>query len=124
MRALLMQGWTTVRGSSGILKVIQGEDQWLDLTPYQDAAFWIDCREITGTPSLTIETAPARDDSLFAALVPAFTLTPSQTPVVKAAMLAQTATPLARFARWKLTVASGVWDATFRIWAAVNVPGM
>jgi hypothetical protein len=127
MRSMLMQGWTTVSGNATTLKtIIQGEDQWLDLSPYQDCAFWIDCRETTGSPSLAIETAPALDDTLFAPLVGPFALAVSAVPVVMPALMASASTPLARFVRWKLTTAagSGSFDATFRIWVAAAVPGL
>ena len=74
---------------------------------------------------MNLETAQARDDSLFMPLVPGFALAASATPVVKGAMLAGATNPLARFVRWRLSVATsaGTWDATFRIWLAVAAPG-
>jgi hypothetical protein len=130
MRGILMQGWTTVRGvGTTVQQIVQGEDQWLDLAPYQDCAFWIDCREtsIGTTQTLNIDTAPARDESLFASMVSIASLVAAPTPVVKPALLllASTTVPLARWVRWRLSSNAGAsvaWDATFRIWVAANVP--
>jgi hypothetical protein len=127
-----MQDWTTVRGDTGgsptVTQIIQGEDQWLDFSPFQDCVFFIDCREVTGStsPSLAIETSPSRDDALFAGLVPSFTLSASSGPSPKIAfLLPSTTVPVARWVRWKLTAAGGIgkWDATFRIWACGIAPG-
>ena len=135
MRSILMQPWTTVRGAVGsnVRGVIQGQDKWLDVGPYQDAAFWIDCREVTGTVSLEIDTAPSLDEALFLAVFAPITLTAATAPVVKPATLALAGSPplpsgapgvpIARWLRWKLTCSSGTWDACFRIWAVVNAPG-
>jgi len=121
VRAILMQGWTTIRGASGVTQVVQQQPAWLDLAPYQDCAFWVDGRSATSSPNVNIETAPARDDSLFVSMV--VLPVPTGGTLVGSAMLARANTPLARFVRWKLT-GTGVWDATFRIWAAVNAPGV
>jgi hypothetical protein len=130
-RAILLQKWTTIRGLSQaagatVTNIIQGEDQWLDVGPYQDASFWISCTEASGSPSLEIDTAPARDEVLFIPLIASFALAPLPTPVVKPALMLQagTTTPLARWVRWKLTVAgNATWDATFRIWGVFAAPG-
>ena len=129
MRTFLMQDWTTIRGTGvggSQAQIVQGEDKWLDFTPFQDCVFWIDCRAQSGAsaPSMTIETAPSREDALFAALVPAFTLNPSPVVLLQAAFFSASV-PVARWIRWKLTVPAGEgsWDATFRIWAGGVAPG-
>ncbi len=56
MHALVLQDWTTIRGSS-TNTVTQGADQWLDMTAFQDVQFWLDVREVTlggATESLNI----------------------------------------------------------------------
>ena len=123
MHAFILQDWTTIRGS--VTQVTQGEDGWLDLTAYQDLVFWVDCREVTGTtPSITFQTAPTKDESLFTAIVTATTLSASANPTIVKATLAGATVPIARYLRWQLNGPSGTWDATFRVLVAANSPGM
>jgi hypothetical protein len=130
MDTFLLTDWQTVRGNvtSSVTQITQEQDQWLDLTPYSSAFFWLDCRGFTtgsGTVKLTIDTAPCLDEELFTALVGPVTLVASQTPVLLYAGVPGVSI-LARYVRWRLTsnAVSGAWDATFRIWAGAAVPGM
>lgn len=123
MHTFILQDWTTIRG--GVTTVTQGESGWLDLTPYQDLVFWVDCREISGSPSITLQTSPAKDEALFMPIVASFSLTASATPAVKTALMsASTSTnpPIARYLRWQLN-GTPTWDTTFRVLVAANSPG-
>jgi hypothetical protein len=120
MHAFILQEWTTIRG--GVTTVTQGEDGWLDLTPYQDLVFWVDVREATGTPSITLQTSPTKDESLFTAVVAATTISASATPVVIKATLSGATVPVARYLRWQLN-GTPTWDATLRVLIAANSPG-
>jgi hypothetical protein len=120
-----LQDFTTIRGA--VTVVIQAETGWLDLSPFQDLFYWVDCREVSAsgvTPSLTLETAPAKDDSLFQQIATATVLAASSTPTVVKASMTLAITPVARWVRWKLTANTGPWDATFRILLAANSPGL
>ena len=46
MHGILLQDWITLRGSTADA-VTQGEDGYLDMTPYQDVVTWLDVREVT-----------------------------------------------------------------------------
>jgi hypothetical protein len=133
----VLQKWVTIRGSGSgspaVLSITQDEEDWLDVSDYADAVFWIDVREVSSTPAATpvilyLETAPFKDESLFTSAAPPTYLTASAGPVVTgtaagavSAALAPAAlsvAPLGRWLRWRIattTAASGVWDATFRI---------
>ena len=130
MHAILLCDWTTVQGTTSSSPIVQGDDQWIDLTPYQEAVFWVDCREVTGTVTLNLETSPSRDDVYFKSMVnptagqTGISLVNGTAPVAYAALLASAPTPLARWVRWKLVGTGSTWDATFRIWASCNSPGM
>jgi hypothetical protein len=63
MHTFILQDWTTIRGSVTGATVIQQETEWLDLGPYQDVVFWVDVREASGNPVLTLQTAPFKDES-------------------------------------------------------------
>src|SRR5262245_13196298 len=39
MHAFMLQDWTTIKAAAGSTTVIQGEDEWLDMSPYQDLVF-------------------------------------------------------------------------------------
>jgi hypothetical protein len=125
MHAFILQDWITIRGASTVATITQGEDSWLDLTAYQDLVFWIDCREFTGTtPTITFQTSPTKDETLFTAIATATTLAASSTPVIVKALLASATVPIARYLRWQLNGPASTWDATFRVLVAANSPGM
>lgn len=123
MRSLLMQDVITIRGS-GTTPVVQSEVDWLDLTAYGDAVFWIEILELTlpgsGFVSLSFETAPAKQESLFVAMeTMALTAVSSKVQVRKVLMNAAGGVPLARFLRWKLAGSvAGTWDVTFRVYVS------
>jgi hypothetical protein len=124
MHSFVLQDWTTIRGASGITAITQAENDWLDLSPFQDVVFWIDVKESTNAPILNLQTSPTCDEALFQAMLPGVVMTASSTPVVAPALMLGASAPLARFVRWQLTSSTGPWDATFRIVLVANSPGM
>jgi hypothetical protein len=121
MRTHVLQDWITVRGSSTVTSIVQNEQSYLDAAPYQDVMVYVDIRSFTGTlPTLSIETAPIKDGSLFTAMLSEFS--PSSTLVVwKITLSANPAVPVARWVRWRLSATAGaVWDMTFRVVVAGN----
>ncbi len=123
MHSYILQDWLTIRGA-GSDTLTQDEAFWLDLEAFQDVVFFVEVREASAAPTLALQTAPAKDDSLFSSLTTALTLTSSATPQIAPALLSTATTPLARYIRWKATGPAGAWDATFRILVAANSPGM
>jgi hypothetical protein len=121
MRSFMLQDWTTIRGGTGVNTVTQQETDWLDLSAFRDVAFWIDVKETSGTPILGLQTAPARDDSLFLAMVTNVTLAVATAPTVVQAFAMQANVPIAWWLRWQLS-GTPPWDATFRIFVAANMP--
>lgn len=118
MKSFLLQDWLVARGT-GV--VTQSERTWLDLSGYRDVVAWLDIRELSATPpALAYQTAPAKDELLFASaatvsLATGLTTTP---------ILQDTATtPLARWFRWQLNFGGVAGDVEFRIWVAANKPG-
>lgn len=126
MHTFILEDWLTVRGP-GSDTITQDEGRWLDLEAFQDAVLYLECRNSTsggGAPTITFQTSPAKDESLFQSCATA-SLTASSTPQVVPVLLASAATPLARFLRWQIAGAvGGTWDATFRLIVAANSPGM
>jgi hypothetical protein len=127
MHTFILQDWTTIRGGpSGTVTITQHEPEWLDLGPYQDVAAWVDVKEATtgsNQPTLTLQTAPTKDESFFLALTSGLPLVAGTAPTVVSAFMTVATTPLARYLRWQLS-GTAVWDATFRIVIAANSPGM
>jgi hypothetical protein len=114
------------RGTASTSPINQGEDQWLDVSPYLDCVLWVDCREVTGTVTLNIQTAPTKDDAYFKTMISAAgltTLAAAEGPVAYTALASSTAVPVAAWLRWQLSSATSSWDATFRIWVSGNAPG-
>jgi hypothetical protein len=127
MHTFILQDWTTIRGGgSGTITITQHEVEWLDLGDYQDVAFWIDVKEATvspNQPTLTLQTAPTKDESFFQPMLSGLALTGSGTPTVLSAFMTAVSVPLARYLRWQLS-GTATWDATFRIVVAANAPGL
>jgi len=121
MRSFILQDWNTIRGA--VTTITQQETDWVDLGPFQDVTFWTDVREVTGTVTLLLQTAPSLDDSLFTAMITGTTLAAAGAAIVQAVFMVSAAVPVARYVRWQL---AGVptWDATLRILGAANAPGL
>lgn len=131
MNGFIMQDWVTIRGATTTTSVTQSESAWLDAMKFQDIAFWLEVRNMTGAAgSLTMnyETAPIKDESLFLTATPLGLqiISVQAAPFVKSIVLATNpATPLSRWVRWRIAQSgAGVtWDVTFRICASTSAVG-
>ena len=106
--------------------IVQNEADWMGFSSFSDIVFWLDVRETTtaGNITLSLETAPAKDDVLFQTLTgasQAYATGVSQVNIKPVLLAANPAIPLSTWVRWKLTnsAASG-WDITFRILCSAN----
>ncbi len=115
----LLQEWTTIQLPASAAALVQDESGWLDLTDYCDVVVWTHVRNSSNVSSLTIETSPTKDDSLFATMASP-TATASSTPVITPCIFASASTPLARYVRWKVTPTASAANITFRIWIVGN----
>lgn len=122
MHGIMLQDWITLRGSTTD-SVTQGEDAYLDMTPYQDVVTWLDVREVTGAQFMQYGTSPTKDDFSFALMLAEFAPAAAAAPRVDKLLLASAATPVARWMRWKVRPTVATWSITFRIWVAANSPG-
>jgi hypothetical protein len=128
MRAFVLQDWVTIRGATAVTSVIQNEASYGQLDAYQDAIFWLQVAEVTvpgtGTLTLNYETAPIKDESLFASMATVGITTTTMTPPkISSVILSQNpAVPLSRWVRWHLVTASAsaAWDVTFRVLLVAN----
>lgn len=131
MYSFVLQNWITINGTSST-PIVQTEQDWLEMSPYQDVVAWIDVREFTGTqaPTLALETAPAKDDILFVSMTSTTInmLVTTTAPQIVQFLMGTTTVPVAQFLRWKVTgFPTGtppLWDVTFRIFVAANAPGL
>lgn len=127
MYSFVLQDWTTVGGAAGST-VIQGEKDWLDMSPFQDVVAWIDVRyaTLTNTPFIKLETAPSKDESLFMFMGAGtgIAMVGSPTPTVVQYMMGSATVPVAECLRWKIIGGAVAWEATFRILVAANAPGL
>jgi hypothetical protein len=133
MHCFLFSDWATLRiGTSAppVISIVQGEEEWLDVSPYQDLVAWLDVRELT-TPGVTLymdfQTAPVKDEAYFASLLNnggGFNLSNAGTPGVVRMTRNSAYTPLSRWLRWNLNTngvtPTATGDVTFRIWLAAN----
>lgn len=122
MHTFILQDWITTRGNNNT--ITQSESEWLDLTQYQDVVVWVDVREMTGTVTMTLQTAPTKDEAFFAVGTLATpTLTVGTATITKVLMSGATV-PLSRYVRWQLTSAGAPYDLTFRVMVSANAPGV
>lgn len=129
MDTFLLENWNTLRGTSAT-SIIQSEPRWLDLAAYREMVVWLDVREFTSAANVAIalQTAPAKEESLFATSV-SFTgagslVTGVTTALVAPETIVSPNVPLSRWLRWKTSFSgAGTSDVTFRIWIAANKPG-
>jgi hypothetical protein len=118
-----LQEWTSILGNSN--SVIQSQDKWVDLPPYQDVALYVEI-SANSSASLTIETSPTREEVFFAPLKDAlgtpiaYTGSGLQGVAVYSAANGAAQLP-ARFMRWKVS-GSGSWTIGFRVWLSVQPP--
>jgi hypothetical protein len=82
-RSILLQPWTTIRVSEGLVDFTQGDEGWVDMSGYSDVAFWIDVSDVFGGPvQLTLQTAPSADEELFSPLTQPLLLAAQAGPTV------------------------------------------
>ena len=120
MFGYVLQDWVTIN-SPTTSPIIQSESDWLPFSSFQDIAFWVDVRNVTGgTVVIDLQTSPTKDDVLFKVLS---TCTVSAggaaITVVKNILSTNPAVPLATWVRWALTPPA-VSSITFRILASAN----
>jgi hypothetical protein len=127
MRAFVLQDWVTIRGASTVTSVVMNEVQYAQLDAYQDAIFWLQVSEVTlsaGAVTVNYETAPLKDETLFASMATAGITTTAMTPptVTKVLLSQNPSVPLSRWVRWRLSQSGATtsWDITFRIMLSAN----
>jgi hypothetical protein len=68
--AVCLQDWTTITGASAQV-ITQNEEDWLDLSGFQDVTFYLEVANSTATLSnnvlVDVQTSPTKDDVFFLA---------------------------------------------------------
>ncbi len=130
MHGILLQPWTTIKGTSTTTSLAQGDDDALDLSAFEDFVAWVEVKELTAggaaSPTLVLETAPAKDELLFSPTggnqtsVPLAVGVSTVRNLLNAPLVGQI--PLARFLRWRVSMsgASSVWSVTFQVHLAAH----
>jgi hypothetical protein len=133
MRTRIFQDWVTVQlttvDETHQASVTQDQGDWLDVSSFAAATFWIDVTSMTTTGAgslvLNLETSPTLDESYFTPCVPAPTLKQTSSPLVVHSLRAPGFAPLARYLRWRVaTVGSdgiATWTVTFRVRVAFSL---
>jgi hypothetical protein len=124
MQPIIMQDWITVRGTGTTTSVVMSQPDWILTAPFQDITFYMEVRNITGTPVINYQTAPAKDDYLFQNLGAAAGITMVAGVTVSPFTLSGATIPVSHWTRWRLTATAGApWDVTFRVMASANAIG-
>jgi hypothetical protein len=123
----LLQDWVTIQGPGGHSlgggNVSQAASQWLDLGPYQDVVILLQIAEGDGVSSLTLQTAPARDEILFANVLSINSHAVALPIVIPVQVGDSPTTPIARWFRWKIFQPTSSWFVTFRVTVMANCQG-
>jgi hypothetical protein len=127
MYCSVLQDWTTVKGSSAVTVFSPSETCWLDFAGFQDLVAWLDVKEFSPSSGgttlvLSYQTAPTKDEALFAAMASVLLSNGLTTTVILKELAF---IPPARWIRWSLTTFGppAAWEVTFRIWVAANRVG-
>lgn len=127
MQGALLQQWTTVQTASSFGSFTQSVEDWLDVSSFADAAFWIDVSQVTAsanaTVQLVLQSSPTLDETYFFPVAPPVTLSAASTPILVKTVRAASTVPLARYLRWQLQVSTNntaTWGATFRVRAGLS----
>jgi hypothetical protein len=123
VRSLLLQDWTTIRADGAVTSVKQPEATWLELSAFSDLVFWLEVKEYIASATFYVyyETATLREDAAFVSLA---SLAMASGVNVTTLFKETSATPVAKWVRWRLVNQSGaLWDATFRIWVSAAKSG-
>jgi hypothetical protein len=120
--SVLLQEWNTVRGNLTTTTVTQQEHHYADLLHFQDVSLYMETSDMSGSPTITFQTSPTRDDNLFQAMDATGTFIPAVGVTVRTLRYSNVSVPLARFVRWKFTGSTAApWSCTFRIWLSPNL---
>lgn len=127
MYSFVLQDWINITAPTSA-SIIQNEDDWLDMSPFQDVVAWVDVRAVNlvgAAPKLFLETAPSKDEVLFKPMSTAgYTMAVAGSPTVLQFILGSADVPVAQCLRWRVTGQGSNWDVTFRILIAANAPGL
>ena len=121
MRIHIFQPNITHRGASNT-NLVQEEPLWHDAGDAQDVLITYQIFNVTSTPTLSIQTSPTKDDSLFKTMdnMSLLTLTPGTVTLAKNLLVSVPAVPLARWVRFLLVAPAATWDVTWRLILHLN----
>lgn len=116
--SLLLQEWTTIRGSLSSTIVTQSRCDYLDVTDYRNIMAFVEVSDASGSPTINFETSPTTDAALFQNMQGTGTVV--SVGVTTRALGYTGFVPAARFLRWRVTAAGTPWSVTFRIWLSAT----
>lgn len=113
--ALCLQDWITVAGDARAT-LTQSTEAYLDAAAYQDLVPYVEISQISGSPTLTIQTSPTLDEPFWGSIAQYTTSGLQLLTIVRGA---SASVPPARFLRWTVTSMSN-FSITFRIWLSAR----
>ena len=116
-----MQSWVTVGGATSSTVVLQPEPDYLDVSAFQDLAFYVEVAEFPAGPAgfLLLQTAPVKEEDYFRDLL---ALNPTAGLTIDVVRWS-TSLPPARWLRWRCHAKATNWTMTFRICLNANPIG-
>src|SRR5262245_7709650 len=120
--SVCMQPWIRIRGIQNNT-VKQSEADWLDLAAFQGVAIHVVVLGFLGPPSLSLESAPTREEVFFRPIgAPGVGKGDSTFAVATLGAQAvkvfdfSSPNPMSRYVRWSITSTTADWNLTFKIW--------
>ncbi|MEO6575327.1 MAG: hypothetical protein ABIP89_15885 [Polyangiaceae bacterium] len=129
MRTLVLADWSTVGANQTLTSITQAANDYLDMSPFEDAVIWLDVRHVTVGFAMTmnVETAPLKDEPFFSPIgakqtTLALAVGVQVAPILMNAPSISQLLPVARWLRWRVsaTSPSSAWSTTFRILVCVH----
>ena len=122
---IVMQDWVRIHGPGSSATTVQDEAHWLDIGGFQGLTPWIQVGFFGGSPVLSLETSPSRDDKFFQVMsamagvgvaTSSYAVSASGLQAVNSFDWANATggAPPGKWLRWKITGGAN-WRAVFRI---------
>jgi hypothetical protein len=128
----MLQDWVTVSGpTSG--NVTQPEAEWVDISDFQDIAFFVEIGGNSASANLNIQTSPTKDEVFFGAKLASagnaylvqFPMGSTGVQLIQVVRWSNTSNNNqlpARYVRWQIAFSAAV-SVSFRVWLALNQAG-
>lgn len=116
--ARLTPGWLTLKGRYSTDVITATPADYVDCRNYSNLMVQIAPRDFSGTPTVTIQTAPVNDEDFWVD-VASQTITSTSGSILKS-VFTTAATPIASMLRYRVSATADNWSLTFKAVAVLK----